>query len=58
MTDSLSLSCVTKIADIDPYSDADRLRERFHRYRYARERDAFVDVDGVPWPVDLGESGA
>lgn len=41
-----------------PPPGIDMLREQIYRLRYQRERACSVDVDGVTWPVDLGEAGA
>lgn len=40
-----------------PPPGIDRLREQVYRIRYNRERRMAVEVDGVSWPVDLGEAG-
>jgi len=41
-----------------PPPGIDRHREQVYRLRYDHERAIAVEVDGVAWPVDLGEAGA
>lgn len=45
-------------AEMVPPPGIDLLREKIYRLRYRRELACSVEVDGVPWPLDLGEAGA
>jgi len=47
----------SRFAKIAPPPGIDLLREQVYRIRYNRERRMAVEVDGVSWPVDLGEAG-